>query len=161
MAGKKKTRNNPTNSNWGGKRNNQNGRPPKVAISQYQLDQMLAKAERWAKKHKGMTVDDYLLKWIYGEVEDDFKLTMRDRIACVKIWKDYTMSRVQEKNVNVGKKYYGPNIIDYDSEGRMVIIKSNPDSPVFLPKRKPDPAKEILSKRKTKKIKVIKLDEKK
>ena len=181
MAGKKKTPNRPTDSNWGGKRSNQTGRPPKVAISQYQLDQMLAKAEKWAKKHKGMTVDDYLLKWIYGEVEDDFKLTMRDRIACVKIWKDYTMAKVQEKNINVGKTYPGPIIYDPDEGNRIIsgepslgpdiflpkemedpakTILGNSGSEIYLPKRRPDPAKEILSKKEPKKSKVIKLDKK-
>jgi hypothetical protein len=160
MAGKKRQPGK-KQENRGGKRSNQTGRPPKVAISQYQLDQMIAKAEKWSKKHKGMTVDDYLLKWIYGEVEDDFKLTMRDRIACVKIWKDYTMAKVQEKNISVGKTNYGPTIIDRDSEGRTYVVSGNPEGPIFLPRMRPDPAKEILSKRKTKKNKVIKLGDKK
>jgi hypothetical protein len=148
MAGKKRQPGK-TQENRGGKRSNPGGRPPKVAISQYQLDQMLAKAEKWAKEHKGMTVDDFLLKWIYGEVEDDFKLTMRDRIACVKIWKDYTMAKVQEKNINVGKKHLGPII--YDPETRE-IISGNPDSGIILPKTKEDPAKRIHQKPNPKKV---------
>ena len=139
MAGKKKAPNRQAGSNWGGQRGG-SGRPPKVAISQYQLDQMLAKAEKWAKKHKGMTVDDYLLKWIYGEVEDNFKLTMRDRIACAKIWKDYTMAKVQEKNINVDNKPLAPCIVDSETGE---IISGSPDSGIILPKPKPDPAKLI------------------
>jgi hypothetical protein len=123
MAGKKKTPNSPINSNWGGKRSNQTGRPPKVAISQYQLDQMLAKAKRWAKKNKGMTVDDFLLMCIYGEVDEGWKLTMRERIACAKIWKEYTMARVQERNININDGVIGPEI--------------------YLPKEREDPAKII------------------
>ena len=182
MAGKKKTPNKPTGSNWGGKRSNQTGRPPKVTISQYQLDQMLAKAEKWAKKHKGMTVDDFLLKWIYGEVEDDFKLTMRDRIACVKIWKDYTMAKVQEKNINVGKTYPGPIIYDPDDGNKIIsgepssgveiylpkvredpakAIPGNSGSEIDLLKEGPDPAKEISFKKEPKKNKVIKMRDKK
>jgi hypothetical protein len=142
MAGKKKTPNSPTNSTWGGRRSNQTGRPPGVVISQYQLDEMLAKAEKWAKKNNGMTVDDYLLKWIYGEVEDDFKLTMRDRIACVKIWKDYTMAKVQEKNINFGKTYYGPIIYEPET-GKIISGEPSSGPNIYLPKQREDPAKII------------------
>jgi hypothetical protein len=121
MAGKKRQPGK-TQENRGGKRSNQSGRPPKVTISRYQLDQMLAKAEKWAKEHKGKTVDDFLLMCIYGEQEPGWKLTMRERIACAKIWKEYTMAKVQEKNINIDRPM-GPTI--------------------YLPKSRPDPAKII------------------
>ena len=70
---------------------------------------MLAKAEKWAKEHKGKTVDDFLLMCIYGEQEPSWKLTMRDRITCAKIWKEYTMAKVQEKNIKIDE-HQGPVI---------------------------------------------------
>ena len=109
MAGKKGQVGDKT-ENRGGKRSNPGGRPPNVTISQYQVDQMLKKAEKWAKERKGKTVDDILLMCIYGEQEPGWKMTMRDRIACMKIWKEYTVAKVQEKNINIDDKWQGPHI---------------------------------------------------
>jgi hypothetical protein len=70
---------------------------------------MIAKAEKWAKEHDGATVDDFLLRCIYGEQEPGWKMTMRDRITCAKIWKEYTMARTSEQTVT-HKGEAGPEI---------------------------------------------------
>ena len=83
---------------------------------------MLKKAEQWAEERDGVTLDDILLKCAYGETDAEWKLTMRDRIACIKIWKEFTMTRVQEKNINYTEKK---------------------DAVLGLPQRRNDPAKII------------------
>ncbi len=77
---------------------------------------MLAKAKRWARE-KGKDVDDILLDIIYG-VE---AVNSRDRLAAIKLWKDYTMARISEGGET--DKSLGPQI--------------------YLPESRPDPAKVV------------------
>ena len=122
MAGKKRRSN--IKDTRGGARKGA-GRPAGVGITHDRLQSMLNKAEEWAKDHDGHTVDDFLLSVIFGEQDAGWKMTMRDRLTAAKIWKDYTMAKVQEKNVNI-KETRGPVIM--------------------LPPLKPDPAKLIPEK---------------
>ena len=91
MAGKKRHPGK-TQENRGGKRSNPGGRPPKVAISRYQLDQMLAKAEKWAKKHKGMTVDDFLLNLQTNNFSDE---TIYNYERDLNVFEDFLNSQVK------------------------------------------------------------------
>jgi len=99
---------------WGGKRDGSG--QPKKTLSISQLKEMLDKAEAWAKKHDGATVDDFVLAVIYGDIEylypntikdaEDVKslneyiaklfVPLKDRLAAAKLWKDKIMIPVPE-----------------------------------------------------------------
>jgi hypothetical protein len=51
---------------------------------------MLKRAKKWAKQY-GKTLDDVLLSIIYDETQ-----RTGDRIAGIKLFKEYTMARVSE-----------------------------------------------------------------
>ncbi len=77
--------------------------PAKLPLSVAQVEEMLEKAKAYAVKY-GKTIDEILLEFIYGVTEiplvseDDKdilkilsrKVGTRDRIACIKLWKEYT-----------------------------------------------------------------------
>lgn len=96
MAGKAKT------STWGGVRVGA-GRP-RQSISVRQLNAMLRKGRKWAKE-TGYDVDDFLLAVIGADNEmlQINRVTLKERITCAKIWKDFTMSKVTEQNVNINQ----------------------------------------------------------
>lgn len=80
---------------------------------------MIKTAKRMAKE-TGKTIDDILMDIIY---DDDAKL-VNARLAAIKIYKEYTISKSSEKNINVT-----------DTRG-----------PVILPAMDPDPGKLKLVK---------------
>lgn len=68
---------------------------------------MLDAAKKFAKKH-GKTIDEILLEFIYGETEVAMtaegdildnarvKVATKDRIACIKLWKEFTHPKLSE-----------------------------------------------------------------
>ena len=115
---------------WGGSRQG-SGRKSKPA-SVRQLNAMLRKGRKWAKE-EGYGIDEFLLRVVYGK-EDELgcETPLRDRITCARLWKELTMTKVSEHNMNVTKR----------------------SAPVILPERRPDPAKLIPIQ--GKKAKVVK-----
>lgn len=103
----------PKNS-WGGARPNSGPKSNKPTVTERQVKRMLAEAMARAKK-EGKTIDGVLLDIIY---DADGKVP--DKLAAIKLFKDFTMAKTSESNVNV-KKVNGPAI--------------------GLPASKPDPAK--------------------
>lgn len=103
-------------SGWGGARPNSG--PKKQTLSALQVQIMLDKAKEYAKKYK-KTVDDILLQFIYSE-----ELNEKDRIACIKLWKEYTVAKLQEGGET--DNALGPQ--------------------VYLPEEKPDPSKVVQLK---------------
>lgn len=79
----------PKKDNRGGARPNSGPKPQ--TLSARQVAKMLRKAKKWAKKH-GKDIDDILLGFIYGF--DEVKAA--DRIACIKLWKEYTIAKMAE-----------------------------------------------------------------
>lgn len=115
---------------WGGKRGG-SGRKPRYMLTEYQVGKMLRTAKKRAKD-EGKSIDDILLDIIYnfhavevenkkGQIEIMLDVPTRDRLAAVKVFKDFTMTKHTEKDINVR---------DYRA-------------PVRLPERRPDPAKLI------------------
>ena len=94
---------------WGGARSGA-GRPKK-STSARQLAKMERAARKWAKE-TGYDVDGFLLAVIGNDKEKigAMDIPLRDRITCAKIWKEYTMARVSEQNVNVARDE-GPAIM--------------------------------------------------
>ncbi len=74
--------------NRGGRRAGAGAKPQ--TLSGRQIQAMLNKAKKWAKE-QGKDIDDILLFLIYNS-----KTTDRDRLASIKLWKDYTMARISE-----------------------------------------------------------------
>jgi hypothetical protein len=66
---------------------------PKTSLSAHQVAQMLRKARKAAKKH-GKDVDDVLIEFIYDE-----KLRAADRLASIKLFKEYTAPKISEGGV--------------------------------------------------------------
>ena len=95
------------------------GRKSKYALTEIAIDNMLKAAKRWAKE-KGKTLDDVLLDIIY-----DTENEPRVRMGGIKIYKEFTMAKSSEQNIN-HKNMDGPKI--------------------GLPEMKPDPAKIIQIK---------------
>lgn len=87
---------------------------------------MLRKARKWAKQ-TGYDVDDFLLAVIYGDKEKlgVDSISMKDRIACAKIWKTHTMINFNGKNADATEP---------------------PGSVIYLPPMMPDPALEIVKR---------------
>ena len=85
---------------------------PKETLSQAQVREMLRKAKEWAEK-KGQDIDDILLQMIH-EGEND-----RDRLAAIKLWKEYTIAKIQEDGptdrmgpaIYLPKQDKGPNVV--------------------------------------------------
>lgn len=78
----------PKTENRGGYREGA-GRKPET-LSARQVAEMLRKAKKWAKEN-GEEIDDILLSFIY-----DKGLSVKDRTACIKLFKEYTMMKLQE-----------------------------------------------------------------
>lgn len=75
-------------SGWGGAREGA-GRP-KETLSAQQVRLMLQKAKVYSEKY-GKEIDEILLDFIYDEGS-----SKRERAQCIKLWKEYTMARLQE-----------------------------------------------------------------
>ena len=102
---------------WGGPRPGSG--PKKKTLSLHQVQLMLEKAKEYAEKKK-KTIDDILLEFIYDE-----KSPLRDRAACIKLWKEYTIAKMQEGGET--DKEAGPGI--------------------YLPGEKPDQTKVVELKK--------------
>ena len=103
-------------TSWGGTRPN-SGRKTEP-LSGRQVQAMLDKASDYEKK-SGKSLDDILLMVIYGEKFQGEKVPLKDRLSCIKLFKEYTMARITEGG-------------DIDNQVEM---------PVWLPEKKQDPAK--------------------
>lgn len=98
---------------WGGRREGAGAK--KQTLSAFQVQQMLDKAKEYAEKNN-KTIDDILLSFIYDE-----EASLKDRAACIKLWKEYTIAKLSEGGD--ADKDLGPGI--------------------YLPGQRPDPAKVI------------------
>ena len=103
MAGKSKKPN--TKDKRGGARKG-TGPKPRVSIPKDAIDKTIDKILEWEKR-TGKHIDDILLEFAYGEVEE-LKLTPRDRLAAIDMIKKYTIPKMSEKDVNI--KTDGPAI---------------------------------------------------
>lgn len=104
-------------SGWGGARPGSG--PKRQTLSVRQVQGMLRTAKKYAKKH-GKSIDEVLLDFVYAEDTSD-----KDRIACIKIFKEYTIAKIQEGGET--DKALGPGI--------------------YLPTEKPDPSKVVPIKK--------------
>lgn len=90
--------------NRGGKRPGAGRKPAeKFTITDQQVREMIAAAKRIAKQ-TGVTLDDILVRIAYSE-----KSKTNEKLAAIKLFKDYTMVKTSENNVNVSKQI-GPVI---------------------------------------------------
>ena len=103
-------------TSWGGTRPN-SGRKTET-LSGRQVQVMLDKATEYEKK-SGHSLDDILLMIIYGDKFQGDKVPLKDRVACIKLFKEYTMAKLAEGG-------------DIDTQTEI---------PVWLPEKKQDPAK--------------------
>jgi hypothetical protein len=97
--------------NRGGARPGAGAKPQTLSARQVQL--MLDHAKEYAEKH-GKTVDEILLDFIYASKSKD-----ADRLAAIKLFKTYTIAKLQEGGET--DQQLGPAF--------------------FLPDQRPDPAK--------------------
>ena len=86
---------------WGGARKGTGPKSP-IARSETAINEMLAKAKKRAKVEK-KDLDDILLDFCYGTQGEGWKMTIRDRLAAIDMWKKYTMTKTSEQNINITK----------------------------------------------------------
>ena len=81
--------------NWGGARPNSG--PKKETLSVRQVKEMRAKMAAVAKE-TGKDENDILIEFIQARDinGEPIKIPLRDRIACIKLWKDYTSPKITE-----------------------------------------------------------------
>lgn len=104
---------------WGGKRDG-SGRKNRWSVTETQVKEMLRDARKRAKL-EGKKIDDILLDIIYARSGGaPAHVETKDRLAAIKIFKEYSMGKHSEQNVTF-QKIEGPKI--------------------FLPEMRPDPAK--------------------
>ncbi len=80
-------------SNWGGARPGSGPKAETLSVSQVRA--MLKKAETYAKEF-GKDVDDILLDFIHATGERGEQATINQSIACIKLWKEYTIAKLEE-----------------------------------------------------------------
>lgn len=114
MSGKKKM------AGWGGKRAG-SGRKPAYMATDAQVRAMLRAAKKRAQD-EGKTLDDVLLDLIYnrqayevekrgGKVEIVLEVSPKDRIAAIKIYKEFTIGkRIETESHNHNYQHEGPVI---------------------------------------------------
>jgi hypothetical protein len=75
-------------------------------LTDHQIKTMLRKARKRAKS-EGKSLDDILLDIAYGDQE--LKVAVRDRLAAIRLFKELTMVKTLEQNINMSKQV-GPVI---------------------------------------------------
>ena len=106
--------------------------PGREPLSVRQVKEMLAKAEAHAKKY-GRTIDEILLDFVYGVakipiVDEETNVLevlekvvgTRDRIACIKLWKEYTAPKITEGSE--GDKTLEPAVFLPDLHPRLELV---------------------------------------
>jgi hypothetical protein len=91
-------------------------------LSARQVRAMLRKAREYAIKH-GKTIDELLLDWIYG-ADGESTPRLEHRIACVKLWKEYTIAKLQEGG-EVDRSLAGPAIFLPEQRPRLEPVKTD------------------------------------
>lgn len=105
--------------NWGGRRAGSGRKRQTLEVTDKQVKAMLTTARKKARE-EGKTIDDILMDIIYGklayEVEKRggriqiiFEVTPKDKIAAIKLFKEFTMARKSQVDKTV-RKIEGPAI---------------------------------------------------
>ena len=112
--------------------------PAKLPLSVAQVEEMLEKAKAYAKKY-GKTIDEILLDFVYGVTEIPLvsekdrdilevfarRVGTRDRIACIKLWKEYTSPKITEGGE--GDQQLGPAIFLPKKHPRLEVVGTGTD----------------------------------
>ena len=96
------------NSNWGGKREGAGRNTETLSMSQ--IRKMRKTSKKYAKKY-GQTEYEILQDFIRGTGERGSQATVKDSIACLKIWLDYTIAKPEEggeTDKELGPAFYLP-----------------------------------------------------
>ena len=103
----------------GGKRKGA-GRPTET-LSVRQVNEMRAKMKERAKI-TGKDENDILIDWIQASEADGatVDIGIRDRIACMRIWKEYTSPKITEGGE--ADKIVGPSIFLPEEHPRLEVI---------------------------------------
>ena len=129
-------RNNQKKETRGGKRAGAGRKPGyspgREPLSVRQVQEMLDKAKEYAKKY-GKTVDDILLDFVYGITKIPLvdegggvlellekAVSTKDRIACIKLWKEYTSPKITEGGE--ADKAVGPAVFLPEQHPRLELI---------------------------------------
>ena len=102
----------PKNPNYGGAREGSGRKPVREPLSVRQVNDMREKMKARAKK-TGKDENDILIDWIQAADAngDPIDIGIRDRIACMKLWKEYTSPKITEggeADQNVGPAVFLP-----------------------------------------------------
>ncbi len=111
-------------------------RPERLPLSVASVEEMLEKAKIYAVKYS-KTIDEILLDFVYGVTEiplvseDDRdilevlsrKVGTRDRIACIKLWKEYTSPKITEGGE--GDEQLGPAVFLPEKHPRLELVDAS------------------------------------
>ena len=108
--------------NRGGKREGAGRKPGRETLSVRQVREMRAKMKERAKL-TGKDENDILIDFIQGLDADggEVDISNRDRIACIKLWKEYTSPKLTEggeADLDQGPAFYLP-----EQKDNVVAIK--------------------------------------
>lgn len=92
------------NDNRGGYRPGAGRKPnPENIISDYHIKKMIAAAKK-VEKETGVSLDEVLVRIAYSA-----KSSAKDKLTAIKIFKEYTMTKSTETNINLTQQI-GPQI---------------------------------------------------
>ncbi len=111
--------------NRGGKRPGA-GRPKgsRETLSVRQVNAMLQAAKKAAKKHGGISLDDLLLSYAYGEDPIQGRtVNVQQSMAAIKLYKDKTMARIEEGGATDVSATEGPAYYLPEQRPRLEAVK--------------------------------------
>ena len=136
MAGKK--------GRSGGYRKNA-GRPKTTKVMPESVKDAIKKAAQELAEEYGEPLEKAILRLIYQKnIQDSVKAS---------IWKSYIdamVSKKVEQSLNLKREHQGPTIYKVNDKGEMIITKPG-SSVINLPEQCPDPAEQLISKKKNEK----------
>jgi len=111
----------PKNPNYGGAREGSGRKPGREPLSVRQVNDMREKMKARAKK-TGKDENDILIDWIQAQDEagEPVEIGIRDRIACMKLWKEYTSPKITEGGE--ADRVVGPAVFLPEKHPRLDVI---------------------------------------
>lgn len=89
-------------------------------VSGLQIERMLRAARRYKRKY-GKSVDDVLLGFIYGEAMEGETVKIAERVACIKVFKEYTIAKMQEGGET--DQALGPAVFLPEQRPQLTVVK--------------------------------------
>jgi len=111
----------PKPDNRGGARPGSGRKPGSIpTVSGLQIEKMLRAARRYKRKYQ-KSIDDVLIGFIYGEALEGETVKIAERVACIKVFKEYTIAKMQEGSDT--DKQLGPAVFLPEQRPQLSIVE--------------------------------------